>query len=57
MPLSFIFWLFYILLAIGGGWWAFRTVENRVYFGPHVLLLIVLFILGWRVFGFVVQGG
>jgi hypothetical protein len=59
MPLQYIWWLFMILWA-ASGWFAGTRLEpaNRgSWWGFSLFLFILLFILGWKVFGFVIQGG
>lgn len=57
MPMGAIFWMLMIL------WLIFGMYSNRADFragnyggfGSNLLLFILLFLLGWRCFGFVVQ--
>lgn len=57
MSIGFIFWLLMILALLFGGWRTWSADPNgRYYFGFGFLLWILLFLLGWRVFGFVIQG-
>lgn len=53
MPISILFLVLMILWAIFSGWCCWP--ENKKLAGTHLLLFILLFILGWRVFGFVIQ--
>jgi hypothetical protein len=57
MTLGFLFWLLMILWLIFG-FWQWRPVIPANYgpFGGHILLWILLFLLGWKLFGFVIQG-
>lgn len=58
MTIGFLFWLLMIL------WLVFGFYVNRADFqggkygvlGGNLLLFVLLFLLGWRVFGFVIQG-
>lgn len=56
MQLSAIFWFLMILWFFVGAW-GFTPPDQRTpaRFGYSFLLFVLLFILGWRVFGFVVQ--
>jgi hypothetical protein len=57
MPLGLLYWVLMILWLIFGFWqWSPVAPANYRPFGGHVLLWILLFIIGWRVFGFVIQG-
>jgi hypothetical protein len=57
MPLSFIFWLIYLLALIFSVWGYYPfTSTNYRPFGGSLLLFILIGILGWRVFGFAIQG-
>lgn len=53
MSIGFIFWLLMILWAVFGIW---RAGGDRYAIGGNVLLFVLLFLLGWRVFGFIVHG-
>lgn len=60
MSLSFLYWLFFILwvvLSVWGHWPAAPPAgANWRPWSMSLLLVILLFILGWRVFGFVIVG-
>ncbi len=49
------FWILMILPLLFGGWRAYTDTPNRSFYGFGMLLWIVLFLLGWRVFGSPVQ--
>lgn len=58
MTIGFLFWLLMILWFFFGlytGRGAFTAGDYGV-FGNHLLLFVLFFLLGWKVFGFVVQG-
>ncbi len=59
MPLSFLFWLIYILWVIVWCWgfWPVTIAGPRSYgpVGGGLILAILIFILGWGTFGFVVK--
>jgi hypothetical protein len=53
MPIGLIFWVIMLLILI------FGFMRNNPVFAPYtwgwdVLLYILLFLLGWRVFGFAI---
>lgn len=60
MPISLLFWLLMILWFIFGLWWNWpagnepRGVAGLL--GSNLLLFVLLFLIGWKVFGFVIQG-
>jgi hypothetical protein len=61
MTIGFIFWLLMILWILFGFYvnWPDGGVWTRQHAGPiggNLLLFVLLFLLGWAVFGFVVQG-
>lgn len=53
MSIGFIFWLLMLLWLIFGIW---RAGGDRYAIGGSILQFILLFLLGWKVFGFVIQG-
>jgi hypothetical protein len=56
MSLGLAFWLLYILCFVfsfwAGGYYATGTYRP---FGPYLAVFILIFLLGWRLFGFVIQ--
>ncbi len=57
MPLSFVFWLIYLLALIFSIWGYYPfTPTNYRPFGGSILLFILVGLLGWKVFGFMIQG-
>jgi putative Mn2+ efflux pump MntP len=59
MSLAIYFWLFMILWAVSG-WFAgngFEVANRTRWWGFSLFLFVLLFILGWKVFGFAVRGG
>ena len=57
MPIGFIFWgIFLIIIVLSligytqGAAWQYGWANN-------IVVLILLFLLGWQVFGFILQGG
>lgn len=59
MTLGFLFWLLMILWLLFGLYWNRTDIQGGNYgiLGGNLLLFILLFLLGWKVFGFVIQGG
>jgi hypothetical protein len=55
MPLGFIFWLLMLLALIFGGWFNYGQPTWRGWLSGSLFLWCVLAILGWRVFGFIIQ--
>lgn len=57
MGIGFIFWLL-MLLWIVFGFWGFYpyTNDKRGVIGGSLFVFILLFLLGWKVFGFIIQG-
>ena len=58
MSMGMIFWLLMILWFIFGVLPSWPKGENANYwsFGGSILQFILFFLLGWKAFGFVVQG-
>jgi hypothetical protein len=59
MSIGFLFWLLMILWLLFGLYWHWPVEPGRAGFGVlggNLLLFILLFLLGWKVFGFVIQG-
>ncbi len=53
MTVAFLFWLLMILWLIFGLYW---HRDDHVVLGGSLLLWILLFLLGWKLFGFPIQG-
>jgi len=58
MELKTIFWVLWLLWAIFGAYsgWAMTGADRGRWYGNNLLLLVLFFLIGWKVFGFVVQG-
>lgn len=58
MSIGFLFWLLMVLWLIFGFYWHRTEISGGNYgiMGGNLLLFILLFLLGWRVFGFILQG-
>jgi hypothetical protein len=57
MPLSFFFWMIYVLVLIIGVWFNYEPAQPLWYrrAGSYIALWILVGILGWEVFGSVVR--
>jgi hypothetical protein len=55
MQISVLFWVLMVLVLIFGGWRGFADPPGRHFWGMSLLLWVILFVLGWRVFGFIIQ--
>lgn len=62
MTISFLFWLLMLLWLLFGAWnyWprpGGPAPSPAVYWpaGSNLMLFVLLFLLGWRVFGFPIQ--
>ena len=57
MPIGILFWMLMILWFLFGLYWNRGDVAGGNYgiVGGNLLLFVVLFLLGWLVFGFVLQ--
>jgi hypothetical protein len=58
MTIGFLFWLLWVLAFLFGFWgvWPNANRPTFVPYGGIVLIFLLLFLLGWRTFGFVIQG-
>jgi len=60
MPLGFLFWLLFVIWVLFGGWSSYQvsqaTPGNWRPLGGHFLAAVLIFLLGWKVFGFVIKG-
>jgi hypothetical protein len=57
MPAGFIFWLLMLLwavLGIGGPFFYEGPHRGKMLAGGSLLLFVLLFLVGWKLFGFVV---
>lgn len=59
MSIGLAFWILMLIWAVFGVAPGFPrgTTGSWPSFGSSLLLFILLFLLGWKVFGFVIQGG
>lgn len=58
MTIGFVFWLLMLLWILFGLYSNREDLRGGKYgvTGGNLLLFILLFLLGWRVFGFIIQG-
>ncbi len=58
MTIGFLFWLLMLLWLLFGLYMNRPAIAGGNYgiLGGNLLLFILLFLLGWRVFGFIIQG-
>ena len=56
MSIAFIFWLLMLLWLLFGVRQNWPPGDNYWPLGGNLLLFILLFLLGWRAFGFPIQG-
>ena len=45
------FWILMILPLLFGGWRFYNDAPNRPFYGLGMLLWVLLFLIGWKVFG------
>lgn len=59
MTIGFAFWLLMILWFVFGLYWNRANIAGGNYgvMSGNLLLFILLFLLGWKAFGFPIQGG
>jgi hypothetical protein len=57
MPMGVLFWMLMILWLLLGFWWHSPEFKEGKYgiFGGNLLLFVLLGLLGWKVFGSVLQ--
>lgn len=55
MSIGFLFWLLMILWLFFGMWSIWPADGNWRPVGGNLLLWVLLFILGWKAFGFVIH--
>jgi hypothetical protein len=59
MTIGFLFWLLMVLWFLFGLYYNRTTIQGGNYgvLGSDLLLFILLFLLGWKIFGFIITGG
>ncbi len=58
MPLSFLFWILMIIWGIFGIGFTWRSSDGSIHYvlGGNLLLWILIALLGWKTFGWPIQG-
>lgn len=58
MSIGMIFWILMLLWIIFGFYWNRSELQGGNWgpMGGNLLLFVLLFLLGWKCFGFIVQG-
>jgi hypothetical protein len=57
ISIGLLFWLLMIIWLIFGIWTEWPIASNTYHpIGRHILLWILLFLLGWQVFGWPISG-
>jgi hypothetical protein len=53
MPMGILYWMIFVIWVLFGGY----SNRGRPFFdwGGDLILFILLFIIGWKLFGFVIQ--
>jgi len=57
VTIGFVFWLLMVLWLIFGVYWNRSDIRGGNYglLGGNLLLFVLLFLLGWKLFGFPIQ--
>jgi len=57
MPIGYIFWAIFLIIILFNivSWRSGPTWQYA--WGGNVIILVLLFLLGWAEFGFILQGG
>lgn len=56
MTIGMLFWILYIVGLVFYGWVGYSRAESRWVIGGGLFWWVLIFLLGWKVFGFPVQG-
>ena len=58
MTIGFLFWVLMILWLVFGLYWNRGDIRGGNYglLGGNLLMFTLLFLLGWKMFGFPIQG-
>lgn len=57
MSIGFLFWLIMVVSLLFGLWSNWPANKDQFpQFGGRMLEYVLFFLLGWKVFGFVIQG-
>jgi hypothetical protein len=57
MPIGILYWMLIILAVLFSGYWNFGRAEggNWGWFGVNLLQLVLFALIGWKLFGPVLQ--
>jgi hypothetical protein len=57
MKIGLLYWILWVLWFVFGAWsgYSMEPTTRRNFWGGSILLLVLLFLLGWQVFGFVIE--
>lgn len=55
MEIGFVFWLIMLLTILFWGWGTWGAAGSYWPMGHGLLIFILLFLLGWKVFGFAIH--
>lgn len=58
MPIGVLFWVVFVIWLVLGFSWHWPNPNTPGYwrpFGGHLLLVALIFLIGWKLFGFLVQ--
>ena len=56
MSIGFVFWLLMLLWLLFGAYVHRNAYGQPVVWGGNLLLFVLLFLIGWRVFGWPITG-
>ena len=56
MPLGILFWVIFVVAVLFFGWHAYGTPYGYHVVGGSAVTMVLIGILGWRVFGPTVRG-
>ena len=61
MSIGFVFWLFMLLWLVFSLYWGYRADRSAGFpavapIGVNFVIYVLLFLLGWKTFGFPIQG-
>jgi hypothetical protein len=56
MTFALLFWILMLLWVLFGGWTRWGNAPGQYVHGDWLLLLVLIGLLGWRVFGAPVHG-
>ena len=54
MSIGLLFWIIFVIWVLFGVYWGREDIKSGNYGG--LVLVVLLFLLGWGTFGFIVRG-